>query len=177
MNVRFWIAAFMMISLSVAEAEAANTAPPAIRISPRSPSSPPSKSWFREKYLVGSYAIYYDYNVNRFEFGDNDRDMCPDVYKLATVYAITGRYMNRIKQTCTYIYATKPTKNNYPHIDYIPPPSYDLRFIQHIMVTTDVLHFVGQLVCYTFEIGMIILSIILASCSTLFMIILLFCQY
>lgn len=174
MNTQIWIVAGLMMSLAVA----AKTTPAKSmsRHSPSSPpSSPPSKSWFREKYLVGTYDTYYDYTLHRFEFSDNDHDMCPDVYKSATIFAMTGRYMNRIKQTCTYIYATKPTKNNYPHIDYIPPPSYDLRFI-HITVT-DVLHFVGQFLCYTFEIGMIILSIVLASCSTLFMIILLFCQY
>jgi hypothetical protein len=37
----------MMMALAVSEAEATNTAPPAIRISPRSPALPPSKSWFR----------------------------------------------------------------------------------------------------------------------------------
>lgn len=175
MNVRFWISAFMMISLSVAEAEAANTAPPAIRISPRSPSSPPSKSWFREKYLLGVYDTYYDYTLHRFQLDDNDRDMCPDVYKLATVYAITGQHINRIKQTCSIaVYVQKHTDI---HAHYTPPEAPDLRFIQHIMVTTDVLQFLGQLICYTFEYGMIILSIILASCSTMFMIILMFCQY
>lgn len=171
MNTRIWIVAGLMMSLAVVAAKTT----PAKSMSRHPPSSPPSKSWFREKYLVGTYDTYYDYTLHRFEFSDNNHDMCPDVYKSATIFAMTGRYMNRIKQTCTFVYVTKPTKNNYPHIDYIPPPLYDLRFI-HITVT-DVLHFVGQFLCYTFEIGMIILSIILASCSTLFMIILLFCQY
>lgn len=176
MNVRFWITGLMMISLSAAEADVANTAPPAIRISPRSPALPPSKSWFREKYLVGSYAIYYDYNLNRLEFGDNDRDMCPDVYKLATIYAITGRYLQEIKHTCSSLYVQIPTKNNDSHIDYIPLlTSYDLRFIHNTM--TDVLQFLGQFLCYIFDIGITILSIVFAACFTLFMVILLFCQY
>ena len=175
MNTQIWIVAGLMMSLA---GVAAKTTPAKSmsRHSPSSPpSSPPSKSWFREKYLVGTYDTYYDYTLHRFEFSDNDHDMCPDVYKSATIFAMTGRYMNRIKQTCSIaVYVQKHTDI---HAHYTPPEAPDLRFIQHIMVTTDVLHFVGQLVCYTFEIGMIILSIILASCSTLFMIILLFCQY
>ena len=186
MNVRFWIAAFMMISLSVAEAEAANTAPPAIRISPRSPALPPSKSWFREKYLVGFYAIDYDYNLNRFEFGDNDRDMCPDVYKLATLFAITGRYFLEMKHTCASLYVQLPTNNNDSHIvynidyniDYILPRSFELQDLEMIyIIATDVLQFLGQLLCYIFDIGITILSVIFASCFTLFMVILMFCQY
>ncbi len=178
MNVRFWITGLMMISLSAAEADAANTTPPAIRISPRSPALPPSKSWFREKYLVGSYAIYYDYNLNRFEFGDNDRDMCPDVYKLATIYAITGRYLQEIKHTCSSLYVQIPTKNNDSQIDYILPRSFELQDFEIIyVIATDVLQFLGQFICYIFDIGITILSIVFAACFTLFMVILLFCQY
>lgn len=169
----------MMMALAVSEAEATNTAPPAIRISPRSSSSPPSKSWFREKYLVGSYVIYYDYNLNRFEFGDNDRDMCPDVYKLATIYAITGRYLQEIKYTCSSLYYVQiPTKNNDSHIDYIVPRSFELQDLAIIyIIATDVLQFLGQFLCYIFDIGITILSVLFAACFTLFMVILLFCQY
>jgi len=169
----------MMMALAVSEAEATNTAPPAIRISPRSPALPPSKSWFREKYLHGSYAIYYEYNLNRVEFGDNDRDMCPDVYKLATIYAITGRYLQEIKYTCSSLYVVQtPTKNNDSRIDYIPSPSFELQDLQIIyIIATNVLQFLRQFICYIFEVGITILSIVFAACFTLFMVILLFCQY
>jgi len=167
-----------MMTLSAAEAEAANTAPPAIKISPRSPALPPSKSWFREKYLVGFYAIDYDYNINRFEFGDNDRDMCPDVYKLSTLFAITGRYFLEMKHTCASLYVELPTNNNDSHIDYILPRSFELQDLEMIyIIATDVLQFLGQFLCYIFDIGITILSLVFASCFTLFMVILMFCQY
>lgn len=162
MNTRFWITGLMMMMLSLSEAKATITIP----------SSPPSNSWFQEKYLIGSYDIYYNYNLNRFEFGDNDRDVCPDVYNSATIYAITGRYFQEIKHTCSSLYIQKNTKNKNPPVD---PLSYDVRFIHNTAIV--VLHFLGQFICYTFEIGMIITSIVLAACSTLFMILLLFCQY
>ena len=58
---------------------------------------------------------------------------------------------------------------------YTPPKSH---YVQHIEVTImDVLYVLGEFVCYTFEISMLIMSVILASCSTLFLIMLLFCQY
>lgn len=181
MNLRFLIAGLMLMSLSVADAANTALAPPAIRISPRSPASalpPPSKSWFREKYLLGSYEIYYDYNLNRFELSDNDRDMCPDVYKSATIYAITGRYLQEIKHTCSSLYVQLPTKDNDSHIDEIHPPSFELQDLQIIYsVSRDVVQFLGQILCYTFEIVMTILSIVFAGCFTLILVILVFCQY
>lgn len=178
MNTRIWIAGMMMM---MTLAEATNIAPPASTTSRRSPSSPPSsppsKSWFREKYLIGTYDTYHDYTLHRFELDDNDHDMCPDVYKSATIFAITGKHINKIKQTCSFVYVQKSTDNHrHPNTqDYTPSVAHVLRFIY--ITATDVLQFLGQFVCYTFEFGMILMSIILASCSTLFMIILLFCQY
>lgn len=47
-------------------------------------------SWFREKYLKQTYYDYYIYTYERHSLGDNDIDMCPDTYKSASFYAITG---------------------------------------------------------------------------------------
>lgn len=35
-----------------------------------------SKTWFREKYVQQTYDDYYHYTLTRYEFGDNDRDVC-----------------------------------------------------------------------------------------------------
>jgi hypothetical protein len=165
MNTRLWMLFTSLLAVASAGSVTGQSSSP--------PSSPASKSWFREKYLVGAYDTYYEYTLHRFELRDNDRDMCPDVYKSATIFAVTGQYMNRIKQTCSI--AVYVQRNTDIHAHYPPPEAPDLRFI-HITVM-DILHFVGQLVCYTFEYVMLVISIILASCSTLFMIILLFYQY
>lgn len=134
------------------------------------PLPPPPNSWFREKYLVGTYDIYHDYTLHRYELGDNDIDKCPDIYNGASIYAITGHHIiNQIKRTCHVLptLATAP-----PTMKYETP---DIRIGRVKLV--DILQFLFQITCYTFEIGMIVISIILAACSTLFMFILLFCQY
>jgi hypothetical protein len=139
------------------------------------------KSWFREKYLVAADDTYYDYTLNRFRLDDNDIDMCPDIYKSATIFAITGRYIHEIKKTCNSIYKQKRTIiiNSYSGDNVTTTLQDELRVIQEMIVTmiTDIFQISGVLICYTFEIGMILVSVILALCSTLFMIILLLCQY
>lgn len=131
-----------------------------------------SKSWFREKYLSGVYDVYHDYTLKRYQFGDNDIDMCPDVYKSSSIFAITGQHINDIKTACATLYIPKTTSNN---AHYTPPKSHYMHLI-HITVM-DVFRFLWQLSCYIFEIGMLVMSLVLLSCSTLFMIILMFCQY
>ena len=69
--------------------------------------TPSSKTWFREKYLIGSHDIYYEYTLHRFQLGDNDHDMCPDIHKTATLYAIIGRYLHEVKHTCSSLYVQK----------------------------------------------------------------------
>ncbi len=133
-----------------------------------------TQTWFREKYLQNTYDEYYDYTLTRYKLEDNNRDICPDTHKSSLFFAITGQHMNRIKRTCSTIYVQKST-NIDRSAHYTPPISH---YAQHIEVTImDVLYVLGEFVCYTFEISMLIMSVILASCSTLFLIMLLFCQY
>lgn len=175
MNPQLWIL-FTFLAIS-----SVSPSPSCCSRSPSSPSSPSSNLWFREKYLIGAHDTYYDYTINRFDLDDNDRDMCPDVYKSATIFAITGRYMNKIKMTCNAKYLRKITiqemDDHIANSTLIPQ-----EVLQHIVESTyiilsNVLTITGILVCYTFEIGMIIMSVLLALCSTIFMMMLLFCQY
>jgi hypothetical protein len=153
-----------VVMMAAAMAAAATTATAA--------TTPTSKSWFREKYIQETYVVYYEYMLTRYELGDNDRDVCPDIHKSSTIFAITGQHITRITNTCSSPYAKKkPAKVD---LDQEGQYAQYAQFITGIM--TSIIEFIGEFICYTFEITMLILSVILASCSTLFMIILMFCQ-
>jgi len=133
--------------------------------------TPSSDSWFREKYLQQTYSDYYHYTLTRYEFGDNDRDVCPDFHKSASIFAITGQQIYRITKTCSSLYVQKDITKS---VNYTPPPAH---YIQLIDITVmDVVRFVTEFACYTFEIGMFILSVILLCCSTILIGIGLFCS-
>ena len=133
--------------------------------------TPSSDSWFREKYLQQTYRDYYHYTLTRYEFGDNDRDVCPDFHKSASIFAITGQQIYRITKTCSSLYVQKDITKS---VNYTPPPAH---YIQLIDITVmDVVRSVTEFACYTFEIGMFILSVILLCCSTILIGIGLFCS-
>jgi hypothetical protein len=135
------------------------------------PSSEASTSWVREKYLQQTYDEYYEYTFTRYRFGDNDRDVCPEVHKSAIFFAITGRRMRRSAQPRTCLYITKS------HIGahYKPPVAHDVQLID--ITVMDVIVFLGEFILYAYKITMVLSWIVLLSGSTLFMIILMFCQY
>ena len=162
------IIAFMPILL----ASAAVALPSQPRPTSRSSSTTPSSdSWFREKYLQQTYRDYYHYTLTRYEFGDNDRDVCPDFHKSASIFAITGQQIYRITKTCSSLYVQKEITKS---VNYTPPEAH---YIQLIDITVmDVVRFVTEFACYTFEIGMFILSVILLCCSTILIGIGLFCS-
>ena len=134
----------------------------AVTATPPGSPKPISKSWFREKYIQQIYDDYYEYTLTRYELGDNDRDVCPDIYKSSLIFAITGQHITR---TCSALYMNIETTKSDDHDD---KDDQAVQYITGIMTS---------IICYTFELSMLILSIILACCSTIFMIILLFCQY
>jgi hypothetical protein len=121
-----------------------------------------SKTWFREKYVQQTYVDYYHYTLTRYELGDNDRDVCPDFHKSASIFAITGQQIYRITKTCSPLYVQKEIAKS---VNYTPPEAHYIQLID-IMVM-DVVQFLTEFACYTFEIGMFILSIILLCCSTI----------
>lgn len=134
-----------------------------------------AESWFREKYLQKTYDEYYEYSISRYHFGDNNREICPEIHKSATFFAITGRPMNRnmMRPIClSSLYARKLTKID---LQYHPPEAHYVRLIR--VTVTDVIEPIGDFMCYLFELCMILLSVIFASFGTLVMIILIFRQY
>ncbi len=139
----------------------------------------PLKSWFREKYLQNSYDEYYHYTLTRYKLEDNDYDVCPDIHKSSIYFAITGQNMNRIKKTCSVFYVKKSTIMNSDSDNYYTSPNTTIynEMPDTLLTITNILGIFSMVACYTFEISMLIMSVILASCSTLFMFMLLFCQY
>ena len=145
----------------------------AVTATPPGSPKPISKSWFREKYIQQINDDYYEYTLTRYELGDNDRDVCPDIYKSSIIFAITGQHIYRITKTCSALYVNIETAKSDDDDD-----DDDDQAIQYITgIITSIIEFIGKFMCYTFEMSMLILSIILACCTTIFMIILLFCQY
>ena len=158
MNTRIWFVIGWVMIINLASA-----------------SSSLSASWFRMKYLVGLYESYYDYRIHQFQLADNDRDTCTDVYKTATVYAITGRYLHKVKTTCSSLYYTvkQPETQTPPS----PPPPPPPPLIEFHMTPRDFLIRIFQLAHSTIKYGMFMMSVFLAICSNLLILILVFCQF
>jgi hypothetical protein len=127
-------------------------------------------SRFREKYLEQIYNDQYHYTLTRRSLDDNDYDMCPDYHKSATIFSITGKQINRIITTCGVYIERKPQND----IQYTTPESHYTILAQ--ITVTDVVQFTSGIICYTFEIGMYIMSIILLFCSTILITIGIFCS-
>ena len=158
MNTRIWFVIGWVMIINLAAASAASSL---------------SASWFRMKYLVGLYESYYDYRIHQFQFADNDRDTCTDVYKTATVYAITGRYLHKVKTTCSSLYYTvKQPETQTPPPPPPPPPLFEFH-----LTPRDFLIRIFQLAHSTIKYGMFMMSVFLAICSNLLILILVFCQF
>lgn len=144
----------------------------ASKASPSTSSKEKPSSWFREKYIRQTYDDYYDYTVKRRSLEDNDYDICPDFHKSATIFAITGKQIYRIATTCAvYIHPTTTNDN----IHYTPHESHFKQITQ--ITVTDMIQLIRGFLCYTFEIGMYVMSILLLCCSTILMTIVMFCHY
>jgi hypothetical protein len=147
---------------------------PTPEVHARTNKKPAKTSWFREKYLQQTYDDYYEYTVNRYSLEDNDIDRCPDFEKSASIFAITNQQIYRISKTCK-IYITKAHDPDPSYVNYTPPESQYMKLMN--VTVMDVVHFVHEFACYTFEIGMYVLSVILLCCSTMFIGLVMFCQY
>jgi len=157
MNAKFWfiIGWAMMINLA---------------------SSSSSSSWFRMKFLVGSYETYYDYRIQKVE--ENDSDICPDIYKSAVIYAITGRYLYKVKQTCSSFYTVKQLGTETPPTPPptptpTPPPTPG----EVDMMMRDFLITIFQLAHSTIKHMMFMMFVFLAICSNLLLLILVYFQF
>lgn len=160
---------FMMTQIFIIQGSAASSSAASSSATKEKP-----LSWFREKYIRQTYDDYYEYTVKRYSLEDNDRDICPDFHKSATIFAITGQQIYRIIRTCSvYIYPTTTTTND--NIHYTPHESHFKQISQ--ITVMDVIQLIRGFLCYTFEIGMYAMSILLLCCSTILITIVMYCHY
>ena len=124
--------------------------------------------WFREKYLTQAYNEYYIYTFSRWRLEDNDRDMCPDLHKPAIYFAMTGQQLWRV---------TTPQRRQGRDSTtcYTPPTAYEIRWIE--ITVQDVVWFLIDFTQYCWELLIILLSVLMASLTTLILGILVFGQY
>jgi hypothetical protein len=138
-------------------------------------------SWFREKYLSQTYDEYYHYSISRYRFGNNDHDdVCPEIHKSATFFAITGRQMNRkngvLLPICPSVsFYANAKKYNTKHAIYQEYTHPEVQYARFIM--SDIIEPLGKFIEYIFELCMILCSILFASFISLVVIILTFAQY
>jgi hypothetical protein len=136
-------------------------------------------SWFREKYLSQTYDEYYHYSISRYRFGNNEHDdVCPEIHKSATFFAITGRQMNRkpvLLPICPSVSLYVRKYNNTKHAIYQEYTHPEVQYARFIM--SDIIEPLGKFIEYIFELCMILCSILFASFISLVMIILTFAQY
>ena len=130
--------------------------------------------WFREKYLTQIYNEYYVYTFSRWRLGDNDIDMCPEIHKPAVYFAITGRPLWRESPL------SHPTYRQHQRLrrargGYAQPTPYDIRWVE--ISVLDVVWFIIDFHLYCCELLIPLLSIFMASLTTIILCILVFGQY
>jgi len=123
-------------------------------------------TWFREKYLTQTYNEYYIYTFSRWQLDNNGRDMCPEVHKPAIYFAITGQPLWRV--------TSQRRQRRETTTGYTPPSAYDIRWIEiTVLDVVRVLLVFGQYCC---EQLILLLSVLMASLTTLILGILVFGQ-
>ena len=132
-----------------------------------------STSSIREKYLDELYREQYYHTLHNIQ---HHPESCPEFHNSAMYFAITGQRQqsNRVTQTCRHITSVTPLSIPKPQPQSQPQAHYSILLDITLM---DIFIFFKEFVCYTFEYEMLLMSVILASCSTLFLIILVFYQY
>jgi hypothetical protein len=129
--------------------------------------------WFREKYLKQVYNDYYMYY--RWKPNNNDRDKCPEIHKPAVYFAITGQQLwpktpltNRQQRELNKYrlerqqYGGDNRRRNRRRREYTP------HYIHIINVTVaEVVYFMIEFIHYCCEILILLLSIIIATLTTL----------
>lgn len=133
--------------------------------------------WFREKYLAQIYNEYYIYTFSRWRLDDNDLDMCPEIHKPAVYFAMTGRPLWRESPLShpTYRQRQRRQRRHRARGGYAQPTAYDIRWVE--ISVLDVVWFLIDFHMYCCELLILLLSILMASLTTIILCILVFGQY
>lgn len=158
---------------------------------PSAPSAP--IPWFREKYLKEYNNGYYIYTFSRWSFGDNDIDVCPELHTPAVYFAMTGRklwghtplthatYRQRQRQE-RQEQRRRQRRRRSRESEYDDPLGYYTQPIAYYLLwfeitVLDVIWFLIEFTLYCWELLILLLSVIMASLTTMILCILVFTQY
>jgi hypothetical protein len=145
--------------------------------------SPPATDvpWFREKYLKGIYNEYYIYTFSRWRLDDNHIDMCPELHKPAVYFAMTGRNLwNHTPLThATYRQRQREDRRRQRRRQHNQGPGeYTAHYILWFEITVqDVVWFLIDFTLYCWELLILLLSVLMASLTTMILCMLVFGQY
>ena len=151
--------------------------------------------WFREKYLKEYNNGYYIYTFSRWSFGDNDIDVCPELHTPAVYFAMTGRklwghtplthatYRQRQRQERQEQRQrrqrrrrrSRESEYDDPLGYYTQPIAYYLLWFE--ITVLDVVWFLIEFTLYCWELLILLLSVLMASLTTMILGILVFAQY
>lgn len=132
-------------------------------------------SWFREKYITQIYDEYYKYTFSRWRLDDNDIDMCPEIHKPAVYFAITGRPLWRESPLSHATYRQRQRSQRIRDRQQRRFTAYDIRWVE--ITVMDVVWFLIDFVLYCCELLIILLSVLMATLTTIILFILVFGQY
>lgn len=155
----------LLFTTSVAAATAAATTP-----------------WFREKYLKETYNEYYIYTFSRWRLDDNDIDMCPELHKPAVYFAITGQnlWTHTPLTHATYRQRQREDRRRQRRQRRHDqgPGEYTAHYLLWFEITVqDVVWFLIDFILYCCELLILLLSVLMASLTTMILCMLVFGQY
>lgn len=155
--------------------------------------SAPAVPWFREKYLKEYNNGYYVYTFSRWSFSDNDIDMCPELHTPAVYFAMTGRKLwshtplshatyrqrQRLEQQEQRRRQRRRRSRESEYVDplgyYTQPITYYLLWFE--ITVLDVVLFLIDFTLYCCELLILLLSVLMASLTTIILGILVYGQY
>ncbi len=144
--------------------------------------------WFREKYLKETQNEYYIYTFSRWQLDDNDIDICPEIHKSAIYFAVTGLQLWRESPLTHATYRERERAQwrrqrrlqrqlqRESMINYSPhTTAYDIRW-RNITIA-DIAWFLIDFHQYCYQQLIQLLSVLMATLTTIILCILVFCQY